>query len=244
MSAADMNVFGASEAELLAQFSLAGYTATAADLGGSAYIADEMSSAAYAIIQALPDDTLRRIQEPELLRIVSRATAGQTAATLPLVPAVVGSVHIWTGQPSVFNSRPVLATDQWHGGSEPPSAQPELPESLFSVSGATVAFVNALARNDQVYATHIVDVGNASFAMPSLASVVIDGAVAAIGSKLYTQANAEWAFISRKGEQFSQMIQDLADAKAIPPEVRVLQWWSEPEPQTEGTWASIRKFRA
>lgn len=244
MSAADMNRFGATEVDLLAQFTLAGYTATAADLGGSAYIGDELSAAAYQIIQAIPGDTLRRLQEPELCRIVSRATAGQTTATLPLTPAVSGSVHIWRGQPSLFVVRPVLATDDLGMVIQSDGGQVEIAESQFSVAGATVTLTTALSRNDQVYATYDVDVGNAAFSVPSLASLVVDGTVAAIGAKLYTQANAEWAFVARKAESFAAAVEALADGTAIPPEVRVLQWWKEPEPATAGSWQSIRKFRA
>lgn len=249
------NNFGATEAMVLLRFATGGYTAAAADFGGSPAIADALDGAAFSVVQALPPRLLDRIQHPDLLRVEGRASSGQTVmAALPLAPHIPGKVHVWAGPPQSFTSRPRLAVDPWGyaGGSwgsgrgtpTPPGALTELDEAAFSVSaGGVITLATPLARNDQVFASYDVDVANAAFSMPSLADLVADGAAAALGGKVYPQASAEWAYVSSLAERWTGALEELGAGRLVPSELRALQWWQEPERTQEGALGSVRRFR-
>lgn len=249
------NRWGATEAMVLRVFATGGYTPTAADFGGSAAIADELDGATFSVAQALPLAFLNQIEHPDLERIVTRATAGQTSATLGFGPAKAGTVHIWTGPPQAFVSRPILLTDPWlRGGgwgisqsvgvqATPTGAVVELQETQFSVTGQAVSLVTALNRSDLVYASYDVDVEGVTFSIPSIADMVAKGAAFGLGSKVFPQATSEWAYVARIGEDWASYLGEVAAGKLVPAELRAKQWWQEPDRAQDGTIGSVRRYR-
>jgi len=249
------NRFGATEAMVLRVFATGGYAPTAADFGGSASIADELDGATYAAAQALPLTFLNQIEHPDLERIVTRAAAGQVAAALGFGPAVAGTVHIWTGPPQAFASKPVLLTDPWNRGggwafntgpgvqATPTGAVVELAEDKFAVTGQAVTLVDALNRSDLVFASYDVDVEDATFGLPSVADMVAKGAAYVLGSKVFPQATSEWAYVARLGEEWASYLGEVAAGKLVPAELRAKQWWQEPDKAQDGTIGSVRRYR-
>lgn len=246
------NNFGATEAALLRVFAVGGYTATAADLGGSTAIADELENAANQVIQSIPLQQLNALHRPEFVVIEARAAAGQTTATLPLLPAVSGKTHIWRGQPGAFVSIPVYTTDPWGearmgytGIGGQPGSQVEIPEADFSVVLATgvVTLATALARNDMVLASYEVDVESGSFSVASIAGMIEQGAAAALGAKVYTQTQSEWQYIAGLRDGWLKYLEDLSAGNLVPSELRALRWWKPPEKTQEGGISSVRRYR-
>jgi hypothetical protein len=252
------NRWGAVEAAVLRAFATGGYTPAAADFGGSDAIADELDEAADAVAQAMPLALLDRLQHPELERIVSRAAAGQTVCTLGAGPVVAGTVHIWTGSPTAFASKPVLLLDPWRrsgplgvvynpGAQATPSGPVvELAETGFTMSGTdgrTVTLAAPLNRSDLVFASYDVNTTDAAFIVASVADMVAKGAAAMLGAKVFPQATSEWAYVSRLGEEWASYLAELAAGRLVPAELRVRQWWQEPDKTQEGSWGSVRRLR-
>jgi hypothetical protein len=249
------NRWGATEAMVLRVFATAGYTPAADDFGGSLAIADELDGATFQIAQALPLAFLNQIEHPDLERIVSRAASGQNLASLGFGPAVAGTVHIWTGPPQAFASRPMLLTDPWNRGggwafntgpgvqATPTGAVVELAEDKFSVAGQVVSLVDALNRSDLVFASYDVNTSDATFSIPSMADMAAKGAAFLLGSKVYPQASSEWAYVARLGEEWADYLAQVAAGKLVPAELRAKQWWQEPDKAQDGSIGSVRRYR-
>lgn len=252
------NRWGAVEAAVLRAFATGGYAPAAADFGGSDAIADELDDAANAVAQAMPLTLLERFQHPELERIVSRAAAGQTVCTLGAGPVIAGTVHVWTGSPTAFASKPVLLLDPWRrtgplgvvynpGAQATPSGPvTELAEDAFTMSGTdgrTVTLATPLNRSDLVFASYDVNTEDATFAVASIADMVAKGAAAALGGKVFPQATSEWAYVTRLAEEWADYLAELAAGRLVPAELRVRQWWQEPDRVQEGGWGSVRRLR-
>ena len=255
------NDFGATRAAVLLKFKLAGYAPTADEFGGDDAIDDAIADAVHAIVQAMPALVRDSLQLPTLLKIEARAASGQTSAFIRLVPLVEGKVHLWQGQPAMFTSQPVLQTNPWRenqtgwlgiGGVQapsptPPSALWENQEDTFSVDYETgeVTLVNPLNRNDQVYVSCEVAIDDPAYVLPSLADLVAAGAAANLGFKVYPQASSQWEYVTRLGAMFGDTVKALAAGEWVPTELRTLQWWKAPEPDTaEGRIGSVSKYRA
>lgn len=250
------NRWGATQDAVLRVFATGGYTPAAADFGGADAIADELDGAAFQVAQALPLAFLDRIEHPELERIVSRAATGQTTATLGFGPAVAGTVHVWTGPPQAFASKPILLTDPWNRGggwamntgpgvqATPTGPVVELAEDRFTVSGQTVTLVDALNRSDLVFASYDVDTEDPDFGVPSIADMVAKGAAYVLGSKVFPQASSEWAYVARIGDDWADYLAQLAAGKLVPAELRMKQWWQEPDKAQDGAIGSVRRYRS
>lgn len=250
------NNFGATVDEVLLQFAAGDYAPTATDFGGTDAINDAIAAAADAVAQAMPLALLEKIQHPDLERIVTRATQGQTVCHLGFAPVVLGTVHIWTGPPQAFAAKPILITDPWArmGGwstntgpgvaATPVGPQPEKAETDFSVvADGTVTLAAPLNRSDQVFASYDVNVDDATFRIASIANAVANGAAAALGAKVYPQASAEWAYVTRLGEGWADYLGELAAGRLVPAELRTKQWWEEPDRVQEGGMGSVRRYR-
>jgi hypothetical protein len=142
------NNFGATVADVISKFALAGYVPTDADFGGTAEVQGALDDTVNEVVQAMPASLRDAIQRPDLMQLESRAAANQTALTLKLAPAVAGKTHIWVGQPGQFVSRPVLVTNPWDRGviltglnfinPTPPGAVIELQEDQFTITGQAI----------------------------------------------------------------------------------------------------------
>ncbi len=207
------------------------------DYGTQAIIEDSLDRACDRIANALTPGTYKAMTEPSLELIVRRAADAQTSATLGLKPIVTGSLHLWTGQPVLFGTKPRLLTEFNGGGVT------ELISSAFSVVDATgVVTTLPLIAQDVAYATYQVDVANAAFSMPSLARLAVRGAAAEQGSKLYTESTQEWALVERYRTDFDDDLEALKDGTLVPDEIRAMRWWSEVDRSGPGI-SSARLFR-
>jgi hypothetical protein len=252
------NRFGATYASVLQKFKVAGYDPTVDEFGGQPAIDYELDEATRAIVQAMPARVRDALTLPDLMLVEARASAGQTAFALKLIPTVSGKAHVWVGPPQAFVTRPTLTTDPWWDRSRaplmglsnnatPPGTVVELDESQFSIVADTGigTLVTPCNRNDQIFASYQVDQESASFALPSLADLAVLGASAVLGAKIYPQASSQWEYVARMIETWADGISGLAKGEWVPAEIRTIQWWQAPEPNAaEGRVGSVRKFRA
>ena len=209
----------------------------AADYGGQTTIEEAIDRAVYRILAAMPEVVHNQLASPELILVVQRATAGQTTATLPLLPGISGTGRIWVGQPSQFQELPV----QWPAKFQDTGLL-ELDTTKYSINYTTglVTLTTAMVANDQLYSTYDVDANNASFTAASLARMAVRGAASELGSRLYSEANQEWLLVDKYESSFKESIDALSDGSWIPEELRFLKWWKEVERTTPGSAASIR----
>lgn len=229
------NRFGAVYTAVVALYS----GTQAADFGGQTVIEESMDRAADRIANAMTEGTYKAMTEPQLELVVRRATAGLLTATLGIKPIVAGSLHVWSGQPVLFGIKPQLTVDQNYNG-----GPVELASTRFSVVTSTgvVTLTQALVADDVVYATYQADVTNAAFSMPSLARLVVRGAAAELGDKLYTESTQEWALVERYRKGFDDDLEALMAGTLVPDELRALRWWQEVD-RTGPNISSVRLFR-
>lgn len=217
-----------------------------ADYGGQTPIEEALDRSSDQIANALTPLMYQQITEPDLEMIVRRAAAGQTSATLSIKPIISGSLHVWTGQPALFQERPLQSTEFYEVGGQPTGSlaggQFELPSTSYSVNVTTgvVTLASPLAANDVVYATYQVDTSTLSLA--SLARIAVRGAAAELGARLYTQSTQEWALVSAYRDAFASDLAALKDGTMVPEELRNLRWWAEVE-RTSNRVGSIRLYR-
>lgn len=217
------------------------YPGTAmADYGGQTTVEETIDRAVDRVLAALPQSLHDQIVSPSLVLVVARATAGQTTATLPLLPGVSGTFHVWRGQPSQFQEKPQIYPGTFDG-----DGLLELDTTLYSVNptSGVVTFTTGAQVNDQVFASYDVDATSASFSMPSLGRLAIRGAAAELGSRLFSEANQEWLLVEKYEKSFQDDLDALAAGTWIPEELRYLKWWKELEKSSPGGASSIRLYR-
>lgn len=210
----------------------------AADYGGQTAIEEAIDRAVDQVAQALPERIWRALCQPEMERLVGRASAGQT--TLPAVarlPVVAGSVHLWHGFPDQFESRPLLSYESGPGVYE-------VAASAFLLVPATgvISLTNGLQSDEQVFVSYEADTASSSFSAPSLARMVVRGAAAELGARLYSEANQEWKLVDEYRQAFLRDLEALRSGDLVPDEVRARAYWSEPAPRSGGV-SSVRLCR-
>lgn len=212
----------------------------AADFGGQVTIEEAIDRAVDRILAATPQMVHDQLASPDLILLVQRATAGQTAATFPLLPGIAGTGRIWVNQPSLFQERPQQFPAKFQD-----IGRIELDPTLYSINYTTgvVTLNNGMVANDQMYGTYDVDVTNASYLAPSLARMAVRGAASELGSRLYSEANQEWLLVDKYEKSFSESLENLSDGSWIPEELRFLKWWKEVERNTVGGASSLRLQR-
>jgi hypothetical protein len=213
-------------------FKTGSYAPTSDDFGGDAAIESFIDSCCDEVIQNMPEEMFLSLSDVELEKVESRATAGQATVTLTLKPVTAGKTHIWKGQPRNFRQKPRLNTDlDLAEGFADPELTPanELDSSKFSVDATTgiVTFVagSLCSVNDEVYATYQASI--ASLSVPSLATLVADGAAHLVGSKHYARGTSQWQFIDLLQERYTSKLSSLLDGDWIPPEIRLMRFWKE-----------------
>lgn len=209
----------------------------AADYGGQTTIEEAIDRAVDRILAAMPQVVHDQIASPELILVVQRATAGQTTATLPLLPGISGTGRIWVGQPSQFQEHP-----QYFPAKYQDTGLLELDPTKYTVNYTTglVTLNTGMVANDQLYATYDTDSNSASFVAASLGRIAVRGAASELGSRLYSEANQEWLLVDKYEASFKESIEALSDGSWIPEELRFLKWWKEVERATAGGASSIR----
>lgn len=205
-------------------------------LAGQTSVEESIDRACDRIVAAMPEAVHNQLVSPALLLVVQRATAGQTTATLPILPAVSGTVHIWVGQPSQFQEEPQQYPGQWDA-----LGMIELSPTLYTVNVTTGAIVltNGMVYGDQLYASYDVDATSATWTELSLARLAIRGAAAELGARLFSQADQQWLLVEKYEAQFNADLESLASGAWVPESIRYLKWWKEVEPTGTGGMTSI-----
>ena len=233
-----MNRFGCTALAVANVFKTGAYTPTTADFGGDAAVEQFIDSCTDEIIQNMPEEMFLSLSLVELEKIETRATAGQAAVTLGIKPVLTGKTHLWSGQPSSFREKPRLATDiDMQGSFADPELVPsnELDSSKFNIVALTgvVTFTagNLLNANDEVYATYEPD--SLTLSIPSLTTLLAEGAAYLVGFKHYARGSSEWSFIDQLQERYTAKLQSLRDGEWLPPEIRLMKFWAERVPEAD-----------
>jgi hypothetical protein len=202
------------------------------------------------IVRAMPPAVVESLYQVDAEEVVRYATAGQTTFSLGIVPMINGTLHLWQypslaamespvlyGYAIEFSfRRPVKGFNEIAAGSytyNPTSG-------LVTLAGP---MVGGLSVGQRIFATYDVDVENATFAMPSLADVVLYGAAAELGSSLYTDAAAQWGRVTDYKNRFDGVIENLEAGTWVPDEIRRLHHWVEVTPKNAEI-KSVRIHRA
>lgn len=252
------NRFGAVYTDVMAMFPgtiLADY-----DGGGDSgqtIIEGVLDRIAREVASSMTPDVYKQFTEVDCQQIVRYATAAQTTASLGLVPVIAGTLHIWIYPPLAaleLNERsdggPV--DDFWYR--KPVLGYNE--ETGFSLNATTgaVTALRELNAGERVFASYDVDVDNAAFSMPSVKDIVVLGAAAELGSRLYSDASQEWKLVdeyrsryrgamqSTPGQEGGTMGRALAGT-FVPDELRKLTYWSEVERKSDEGVGSFRRYR-
>lgn len=210
----------------------------AADYGGQATIEEAIDRAVDQVAQALPEAVYRALVSPDLERVLTRATAGQTV--LPAVarlPIKTGTLHLWRGSPAAFQNRPLLAWESGSGLVERPAA-----DFAPNLASGVITLTTALAADEQVFVSYEADTASVSFVAPSLARMAVRGAAAELGARLYSESNQEWKLVDEYRQAFLQDLEALRSGALVPDEVRAAAYWSEPTPRS-GLVGSVRLLR-
>ncbi len=218
------------------------------DFATQAIIEEALDWASDALADALSPEIYGQLTEPEMQIVVRRATSGQTTGTVWLLPMVTGETHVWVGQPSQFVTKPTLYTDyqanqfsDWAGSG---TSAIELASTAFSVNASTgvITLVTPMQTDDMLVVSYRVDTASASYSIPSMARLAVRGAAAEMGSRLYTEANQEWALVAAYRKEFEDAIAGFRDNSMVPPEMRAAKFWNEPEPLTS-QGGTVRLYR-
>jgi hypothetical protein len=194
------------------------------DFGGDTAIEGAIDRAVDLILGSLSPRVYQTLIEPDLVRLVQRATAGQTALpAVPLLPMVADSIHVWTGFPTEFQVRPRKLYDPQGDGLV------DLPADRFSAVLATgvITLTQPLQADMQVYVSYRTNPNSASFVLPSLARLAIRGAAAELGARLYTQGTQEWLLVDEYRTQFIDELARLRNGDSVPDEIRLAVFWQE-----------------
>jgi hypothetical protein len=228
------NSFGATEAALLRCFP----GTAAADYGGSTAIGETLARIARELAGAMTEASYRMLAEMVELELVEDfASAGQTTVTLGLAPYLAGTLHVWS----------YARTDDL--SEEPVWDENEL--TVSGVSGQTVTLSSGLARGDRVFATYEIDPENVTFSWPSCADLVIYGAAAELGTRLFSEGTQQWELVKEyKGKYQGVYVVTEGGALAraregtwVPDELRTLKFWKDIERVASKSLDSVRRYR-
>ncbi len=233
------------------------------DYVSSAVIDTALNRAVREIAASLNQESFRNLTEPDLELVERRATAGQTSLTLGANvvaagswPIVANKTHVWVGQPQAFSARPLMTTDPYAysqqygigvvaGMYDMLGPMTELPADQFTVNVATgvVTLVAPMQVNDLAYASYVVDVMAAAYAVPSLAEIAVLGAGAELGARLYSAGNQEWKLVEDYRTRYTDWLKRMVEGAWIPDELRYMRWWQEVERVDEKAATSTRMYR-
>lgn len=253
------NRFGAVFTDVSAMFP---GTATVDYDGGGANgqlrIESALDRAVLEITSALTPDVYKAITQVVNQFVVRYATLGQTTWTLGMIPIIAGTLHLFRypvdpplgGIGNLVGASGFFVGDQYY--KQPTKGFFEISPSDYSVNAATgvVTYSGAqtVQAGDRIYATYDVDTDNASFALPQLALVVILGAAAEMGERLYSQNTQEWGLVTQYRSRFSGndetsgLLGLIRAGTLIPDEVRKLNYWQDIE-RTNNEARSVRLNR-
>ncbi len=232
---ASYNYFGATAAQLVALFpgtATADFVDTAALNGVLGRIAREVAGA------FAPMSYSHLAEEVTLELAEDYATAAQTTVQLGCTPIVSGSLRLWSfAKGAELNDKPV-----W--------GESELAHTVVVATGV-VTLSSPLSLGDRVFATYVLDTEAAAFSWPSVADVVLLGAAAEFGARLYSAGDQEWKLVDDFKERYrGRALGDDGTALGltrsgawVPDELRTLKFWTEVE-RSGVSIGSVRKYRS
>jgi hypothetical protein len=233
-----MNRFGCTALAVANIFKTGAYAPSTADFGGDAAIEQFIDSCCDEIIQNMPEEMFLALSLVELEKVETRAVANQSTVTVGIKPILSGKTHVWAGQPSSFREKPRLATDlDMQESFADPELVPanELDSTKFTVATSTgvITFTagNLLSVNDEVYATYEPDASTLS--IPSLSTLLAEGAAYLVGFKHYARGSSEWSFIDQLQERYAKKLESLREGDWLPPETRLMKFWAERIPEAD-----------
>lgn len=223
---------------------------------GQTVIEGVLDRIAREVASAFTPDVYKQLTEVDCQEIVKYASSGQTTATLGLVPAVAGTLHIWIYPPLASlelteRSDGAPVDDFWYR--KPVLGYNETSGFSLTASTGAVTGLPELNAGDRVYASYDVDVDSASFSMASVKDIVLLGAAAELGSRLYSDAQQEWKLVEEYRSRYRGSMQptnpesgQVGRAMAgtfVPDELRKLSYWNEVERKSEEGVSSVRLYR-
>jgi hypothetical protein len=241
---ARFNRFGAVHTQVLALYpgaDLADFDDGGA--AGQAKIEAALDRAAREVASALTPEVYKQMTEVDCQEVVRYAAAGQATATLGLVPVVAGTLHLWRypnpewvgggarggyGTSADYHAKPRLGVAEHTG------------HSLTTTTGALTGL--SLSEGDRLFASYDVYVDSASFAMPSVADLVAQGAAAELGAQLYSHEMQEWKLVEEYRTRYAAALAAARSGEWIPDELRKLRYWTELD-RTAQEVRSVRLYR-
>ncbi len=194
---------------------------------------------------ALTPEAYRQMTEVDCEEVVRYATADQTTATLGLLPATAGTLHLWRypnpelgyagssvgdgSSSDAFTRKPRFGVNELTG------------YTLTAATGA-IADITALAVGERLFASYNVNVDAATFAMSSVADLVILGTASELGARLYSHDMQEWKLVEEYRTRFATQMAGARAGEWIPDELRKLRYWTELE-RTSDDVRSVRLYR-
>ncbi len=256
------NKFGAVANDVVAMYPgtiLADYDA--GGTGGQAVIDSVLDRIAREVASAMSPVAYKQITEVDCQEVVKYATAAQSSFTLGIAPVVSGSVHIWV-YPSLaslelrtYGAQSDLyqmSYDEYYR--KPVLGWGEVALSDYSVTASTgiVSYVGpALGVGARVYATYNTDITADTFALPSVADIVLLGTAAELGARLYSEGSQEWKLVDEYRSRYrgafdasdSGVMKRALSGEWIPDELRALTYFEELDRKSEQV-ASVRIYRS
>lgn len=252
------NRFGATYDQVTALFP--GTVVTDYDAGGVSgqnNIEGVMDRITREVAAALTPECYKQMTEVDAQLVVRYATSGQASFTPGITPLIAGTMHLWRypslvavmpGVPSGLGGPSTLGDWAYR---KPTVGFNEVPAVNYVPAGQVVNFVGiTLTVGERVFASYDVDVDNAGFSMPSLADIVLLGAAAELGKRLYADGSQEWTLVEEykaryRGAYVASEGGVIAKAFAgnwIPDELRKLTYWENVE-RVSPEVSSVRIYR-
>lgn len=250
---ARFNRFGAVYTDVLAMFPGSDVT-DYVDGGASGQTAVEavLDRITREVAGALSPEVYRQMTQVDCELVVRYATDAQSTATLGLAPVVAGTYHLWQyPNPELLDAGTSQAGDgAWSDFARKPRfGIGELTGySITASSGAITGL--ALALGNQLFASYDVNVDSSSFSMPSVKDIVLLGAAAEMGARLYSEGESSWKLVDEYRARYRGSFEQ-SDAGAmgkallgdwVPDELRKLNYWTEVERRSLDV-KSVRLYR-
>ncbi len=247
------NQFGATPTQLLALYPgtvLADYDG--GGVNGSAVITDALARISREVASSFTPEVYMQLTQVDCEWLVRYATLNQATSTFGITPIMAGTAHLWLF-PSLASMNSI---DIWRQSPiyyvydldffyrKPVKGYNELLLGQdYSISGSTVTWIRQLNAGERIYATYDVNNADSAFAMPSVGDMVLLGAAAELGSRLYSEATQEWKLVTQYSDRYKAWLTSIGKGEWIPDELRALNYWKEVERKSDANVDSVRNYR-
>lgn len=217
------NNFGLSTTEIIEFFVSGAKGADSVSLlenfGGQSKVQSIIDDVTYEVLMNMDDAlfyTLRNV-ELEQLNPDGGLVNDTSSLTLGLTP-VQSITNIWRFAGVVASrpdSRNALDTDEY--------------DIDITDGVATISLTNGddWQEGQYVYASYVRDVDDASFLIPSIATIIKAGVVAVLGGNYFSNGDSVWENVKMQNSKFNKFKEKLTKGGWYPPEIRRLQYWKD-----------------